>query len=226
MLEQRVKGAPDCPVWHRTVRCHMRTKPPMVDQLQDLTTRWRGGAPDTVWWRTGHCLVAHRTVRCAHRQQPSATATIWMVAINTTPTNHFKKGEPKQHSKSSSWHTQALPTTSIHWSILYTRFRPLQSTQAPQKREQAKESLSCEFRSSALWDSLRENVCYILRSFAHVVLTPIELPPKFWRLVKASKRHQRVWWSLRGLKWSLKRRRARRSWGSVERGKGLRKTCP
>jgi hypothetical protein len=32
------------------------------------------------------------------------------------------------------------------------------------------------------------------------VLTPIELPPKFWRLVKASKRHQRVWWSLWGLK--------------------------
>jgi hypothetical protein len=26
--------APDCPVSHRTVRCHMRTKPPTVDQLQ------------------------------------------------------------------------------------------------------------------------------------------------------------------------------------------------
>jgi hypothetical protein len=23
------------------------------------------GAPDTIWWCTGHCLVAHRTVRCA-----------------------------------------------------------------------------------------------------------------------------------------------------------------
>jgi hypothetical protein len=32
-----VRGAPDCPVWHRTVRCRKRTKPPMVDQLQTLT---------------------------------------------------------------------------------------------------------------------------------------------------------------------------------------------
>jgi len=53
MSEQRVRGAPDCPVRHRTVRCHMRTKPPTVDQLQGLTRRWRGGAPDTVRWRTG-----------------------------------------------------------------------------------------------------------------------------------------------------------------------------
>jgi hypothetical protein len=37
MSEQRVRGAPDCPVCHRTVRCHMRTKPPTVDQLQALT---------------------------------------------------------------------------------------------------------------------------------------------------------------------------------------------
>jgi hypothetical protein len=35
-----------------------------------------------------------------------------------------------------------------------------------------------------------------------------------------------VWWSLRGLKWSLRRRRARRSWWSVERGKGLKETHP
>jgi hypothetical protein len=31
---------------HRTVRCHMRTEPPTVDQLQDLTAGWRGDAPD------------------------------------------------------------------------------------------------------------------------------------------------------------------------------------
>jgi hypothetical protein len=51
--EQQVRGAPDCLVWHQIVWCHMRTKPSMVDQLQALTTRWRGGAPDTVRWRTG-----------------------------------------------------------------------------------------------------------------------------------------------------------------------------
>jgi hypothetical protein len=78
----------DCPVAHRTVRCRMRTKPPTVDQLQALTGGWRGGAPDTV--------------RCAQRQQPSPTATIWLVAINTTPTGHFKVCETKQHSKSYS----------------------------------------------------------------------------------------------------------------------------
>jgi hypothetical protein len=155
----------DCPVWHRTVRCRMRTKPPTVDQLQPWWSGWRGGAPDTV--------------RCAHRQQPSPTATIWLVAINTTPTGHFKVGEPKQHSKSYSWHIQALPTTSIHWSILYTRFRPLQPTQVPQKWEQAKESFSCEFSSSALWDSLRESVCYILCSFVRGVLTPIDFLQSF-----------------------------------------------
>jgi hypothetical protein len=44
--EQQVRGAPDYPVYHRTVRCHMRTKSPTVDQLQALTTGWRGGAPD------------------------------------------------------------------------------------------------------------------------------------------------------------------------------------
>jgi hypothetical protein len=44
----------------------------------------------------------HRTVRCALRQQPSPTATFRLVAINTTPTGHFKGREPKQHSKSSS----------------------------------------------------------------------------------------------------------------------------
>jgi hypothetical protein len=51
--EQQVRGAPDCPVAHRTVRCHMRTEPPTIDQLQALTTGWRGGAPDTVRWRNG-----------------------------------------------------------------------------------------------------------------------------------------------------------------------------
>jgi hypothetical protein len=34
---------------------------------------------------------------------------------------------------------------------------------------------------------LRESVCYILRSFVRGVLTPIELPPKFWRFVKLAR---------------------------------------
>jgi hypothetical protein len=183
----------------------MRTKPPTVDRLQALTGGWRGGTPDAVL--------------CAHRQQPSPTAANWLVAINTTQTGHFKEREPKQHSKSSSWHTQIFPTTHIHWSILYTRFRPLQPTQVPQKREQTKESLSCEFSSSALWDSLRESVCYILHSLVRGVLTPIELPPKFWRLVKLARDTKECgdpcgvlsdpWQEeeLAGLVWSVERRK-------------------
>jgi hypothetical protein len=165
------------PVRHRTIRCHMRTKPPTVDQLLTLTVGWRGGAPDSV--------------RCAHRQQPSPTATRWLVAINTTPTGHFKVCEPKQHSNSYSWHIQALPTTSIHWSISYTRFRPPHAIQVPQKRDQAKESYSCEFSNSVLWDSLRESVYYILWSFERGVLTPIHC--------KASKSPLSLWLALRRL---------------------------
>jgi hypothetical protein len=178
---------------HQTVRCDTRLSGvtpycPVPHEDKASNGRPAPSPNDRVTWRhTGHFPAAHRTVRCAHHQQTSPTTTIWLVAINTTPTGHFKGWESKQHSKSYSWHIQALPTTFIHWSILYTRFRPLQPTQVPQKREQAKESFSCEFSNSALWDSSRESVCYILWSFERGVLTPIELPPKFWRLVKLAR---------------------------------------
>jgi hypothetical protein len=78
--------APDCPVPHKDKASNGRPAPsPNV---------WM------MWRRTGHCPVA--PVRCAHRQEPSPTTTILLVAINTTPTGHFKVREPKQHSKSSS----------------------------------------------------------------------------------------------------------------------------
>jgi hypothetical protein len=86
--EQKVRGAPDCPLPHEDKVSNGRLAPSPNDRV--------------TWRRTGHCLVAHWTVRCAHRQQPSPTATIWLVAINTTPTGHFKVWEPKQHSKSYS----------------------------------------------------------------------------------------------------------------------------
>jgi hypothetical protein len=80
--------APDCPVLHEDKASNGRPAPSPNGRM--------------TWRRTGRCPVAHRTVRCAHHQQPSPTATIWLVAINTTPTGHFKGGEPKQHSKSYS----------------------------------------------------------------------------------------------------------------------------
>jgi hypothetical protein len=79
---------PDCPVPHEDKASNGRPAPSPNDRM--------------TWRRTGHCPVAHRTVRCAHRQQPSPTATIWLMAINTTPTGHFNVCEPKQYSKSSS----------------------------------------------------------------------------------------------------------------------------
>jgi hypothetical protein len=80
--------APDCPVPHEDKASNGRPAPTLTNRM--------------TWRRTGHCPVAHRTVRCTHHQQPSPTATFWLVAINTTPTGHFKVWEPKQHSKSYS----------------------------------------------------------------------------------------------------------------------------
>jgi hypothetical protein len=86
--EQKVRGAPDCPVPHEDKASNGRPAPSPNDRM--------------TWRRTGHCRMAHRTVRCVDRQEPSPTATIWLVAINTTPTGHFKVWESKQHSKSYS----------------------------------------------------------------------------------------------------------------------------
>jgi hypothetical protein len=72
---------PDCPVPQEDKASNGRPAPSPNGRL--------------TWRRTGHCLVAHRTVRCALRQQTSPMARFWLVAINTTPTGHFKVWEPK-----------------------------------------------------------------------------------------------------------------------------------
>jgi hypothetical protein len=81
-------GAPDCPVPQEDKASNGRPAPSPNGRM--------------TWRRTGHYPVAHRTVPCALRQQTSPTARFWLVAINTTPTSHFKEWETKQHSKSSS----------------------------------------------------------------------------------------------------------------------------
>jgi hypothetical protein len=85
--EQHVRGGiglsgvtPDCPVPHEDRDSNGRPAPSPNDRM--------------TWRRTGHCPVAHRTVRCAHRQQPSPTATIWLVAINTTQPATSRCGRP------------------------------------------------------------------------------------------------------------------------------------
>jgi hypothetical protein len=77
----RLSGvASDCPVPHEDKASNGRPAPSPNDKM--------------MWRRTGHCPVAHWTVRCAHRQQTSPTATIWLVAINTTPTGTSRCGSP------------------------------------------------------------------------------------------------------------------------------------
>jgi hypothetical protein len=87
-VHRTVQCAPDCPVPHEDKASNGRPAPNPTDRMTWLAHRTLSGV--------------HRTVRCAHRQQPSPTAIFCLVAINTTPTGHFKKGESKQHSKSSS----------------------------------------------------------------------------------------------------------------------------
>jgi hypothetical protein len=45
--EQKVRGAPDCPVWHQTVRWRKKTKLQWSTELRTLTVGWRGNAPDS-----------------------------------------------------------------------------------------------------------------------------------------------------------------------------------
>jgi hypothetical protein len=73
-------ATPDCPVPQEDKASNGRSAPSPNGRM--------------TWRHTGHCPVAHRTVRCALRQQTSPTARFWLLAINTTPTDHFKCGIP------------------------------------------------------------------------------------------------------------------------------------
>jgi hypothetical protein len=80
-----------CPVRHRTSRRAQKA------ELQ------RSEPNDLVTWLSHQtCPVCTGLSGAPCDRQPSSTARFWLVAINTTPTGHFKAWEPKQHSKSSS----------------------------------------------------------------------------------------------------------------------------
>jgi hypothetical protein len=101
-----VRGAPDYPVWHRTVRCRKRTKPPTVDQLRTLTVGWHGSAPDiaqTVRWRTG--LSGAPIANSLGQRLPR-----WLGAINTP--NHHNLWHPS--IPNISFNTRARDSTSRH----------------------------------------------------------------------------------------------------------------
>jgi hypothetical protein len=123
-------NSPDCPVCHRTVRCTsgataICTQRSTLQSEQYCGRSQSSGQRGTgLFGATPDCPVSHEdkasngrpapspngkmtwrapdTVRCTLRQHTSPTARFWLVAINTTPTGHFKEWEPKQHSKSSS----------------------------------------------------------------------------------------------------------------------------
>jgi hypothetical protein len=96
--EQRVRGAPDCPV--------PQTDKGANGQMLQNPNGW-------VTWRwTVHSTyqVAHRTVRCAHRQQPLQRLLWWLRAINTP--NHHNSKHPR--FLNITFNTRALEFTPRH----------------------------------------------------------------------------------------------------------------
>jgi hypothetical protein len=80
-----------CPVRHRTSR-----------RAQCQSSNGRTPTALVTWLSHRTCPVCTGLSGAPSNRQPHQTASFWMVAINTTPTGHFKVWEPKQHSKSSS----------------------------------------------------------------------------------------------------------------------------
>jgi hypothetical protein len=80
-----------CPVRHRTSR---RVQKTVLQRSESNGFGDVAGAPD--------CPVCTGLSGAPFDRQPHQTASFWMVAINTTPTGHFKVWESMQHSKSSS----------------------------------------------------------------------------------------------------------------------------
>jgi hypothetical protein len=109
--EHRSQRSPDCPMWHRTVRCSKTTRRSNGQWLQILT--------DALTWRAPNsgCPVRHRTVRCAHRQQTSPTARKWVGAINNPQPPHSKPSKHSEfliHCKSKVQHSNTQSKQSIH----------------------------------------------------------------------------------------------------------------
>jgi hypothetical protein len=94
--------SPDCPVCQRSNDYFAQRSTAKVPDARNSARQSQSVESEAHQTVNSTYLVRHRTVRCAHRQQPSPTATRWLVAINTTPTGHFKVWEPKKHSKSYS----------------------------------------------------------------------------------------------------------------------------
>jgi hypothetical protein len=113
-LDQQVRGAPDYPVHHQTVRCHKKTKAPTINCSRTLTVGWRGGALDTEQWVSGGTLDCQVC--------PSTAAS----PIATLVVEGYKYPQPPQLQASKfSAHLIQYKSSSIHSKTQYKRSNPL-----------------------------------------------------------------------------------------------------
>jgi hypothetical protein len=87
---------------HRTMNssCPVCTGHPGGPTSQKLQRSESNGS--VTWQGAPDCPVCTGLSGAPSNRQPLQRLQNWMVAINTTPTGHFKVWESKQHSKSSS----------------------------------------------------------------------------------------------------------------------------
>jgi hypothetical protein len=107
--KRRSQRAPDCPVWHRTVRCSSKTNVPNGQLLRTLTVALTWRAPDSALWLSGGAPDI------ANRIQPTARSG-WE-AINTP--NHLIHYHPSILNstfiaRAKALHSKTQSKQSIH----------------------------------------------------------------------------------------------------------------
>jgi hypothetical protein len=133
-----VRGAPDCPMWHRTVQCSKTTDSSKGQLLRTLTVGWRGGAPD-------------------HRQQPSPTVmkVVGGYKYPQPPSYQSKHSKHLIQYKSKSLHSK---THQIDW-ILSKPPNQLNSIR------DLREGVLCSFVALVAWLALFPFPILILKCF-------------------------------------------------------------
>jgi hypothetical protein len=101
--EQQVRGAPDCPVHHQTVRCHKKSKVPMVDRAPNPNS-W------VMWRRTRQPIVP---VRWCTRLSGAPIAAASPTATLVVEGYKYPQPPQLQASKISEYHIH-YKSSSIH----------------------------------------------------------------------------------------------------------------
>jgi hypothetical protein len=113
----RSQRAPDCPLWHWTIRCRKRTKLQRSSRLWTLTVGWRGSAPDKE-----QCLSGG-TLDCPVRPSPTASPTATKVVGGYKyPPNHHNIWHPS--FLEITFNTRASAFTPRHISKDQTLSKP------------------------------------------------------------------------------------------------------